>query len=179
MQATATTHALTVEDRLDLQDLVARYSLARDDKRFDDLLTYFAEDGGFERIGKTISGIDALRTFFLASADRYDFTNHVTHSQVLDPLPTLEDGRPRVSGVVSGHAELVLKGEAHFAAFRYYDEYVKDGGRWLFKKRALNFFYSMRPQDMIDGFRTNERIRWADGVPTAADLPENIPGWQA
>lgn len=178
MQTTELTHSLTVEDRLELQDLVARYSLARDDKRFDDLLSYFAEDGGFERIGKTISGIDALRTFFLRSADRYDFTNHVNHSQVLDPVSSADD-RPRVNGVVSGHAELVLAGEAHFAAFRYYDEYVKEPQGWRFKKRSLNFFYSMRPQDMAEGFRTNQRIRWADGEPTAADLPENIPGWQA
>lgn len=177
METTELTHSLTVEDRLELQELIARYSLARDDKRFDDLLTYFAEDGEFERIGKVISGIDDVRAFFLNSADRYDFTNHVTHSQVLDPVPS-PDGRPRVKGVVSGHAELVLKGEAHFAAYRYYDEYVKDGGRWLFKRRSLNFFYSMRPQDMAEGFRTNERIRWADGEPTVADLPAKIPGWQ-
>lgn len=171
------THQLTVEDRLELQELIARYSLARDDKRFDDLLSYFAEDGEFERIGKVVSGIEAIRQFFLGSADRYDFTNHVTHSQVLDPVPELE-GRPRANGVVSGHAELVLKGEAHFAAYRYYDEYVKDDGRWLFKKRSLNFFYSMRPQDFVDGFKTSKRIRWADGEPTTADLPEKIPGWQ-
>lgn len=169
-------YALTVDDRFELQELIARYSLARDDKRFDDLLGYFATDGEFERIGRVVSGIDAVREFFLGSADRYDFTNHVTHSQVLDPLPSAA-ARPRVSGVVSGHAELVLKGEAHFAAYRYYDEYVKDGGRWLFRRRSLNFFYAMRPQDLAEGFRTEERIRWADAPPAAADLPARIPGW--
>lgn len=170
-------YELSVADRLDLQDLIARYSLARDDKRFDDLLTYFAPDGEFERIGKVVSGIDAVRAFFLGSADRYDFTNHVTHSQVLDTQPSPPD-RPHVKGVVSGHAELVLRGEVHFAAYRYYDDYVKDAGRWLFQRRSLNFFYSMRPQDMAEGFRTEERIRWADAQPAVADLPAKIPGWR-
>ncbi|MFB8387529.1 nuclear transport factor 2 family protein [Microbacterium sp. NPDC055910] len=168
--------ALTVEDRLELQELIARYSLARDDKRFDDLLDFFAEDGEFERIGKVVSGRDAVRAFFLASADRYEFTNHVTHSQVLDVQPS-PPGRPHVKGVVSGHAELLLNGEIHFAAYRYYDDYVKDDGRWLFRRRSLNFFYSMRPEDTVDGFRSLKRIRWADGAPTEADLPMRIPGW--
>lgn len=171
------TPVLTVEDRLDLQDLIARYSLARDDKRFDDLFTYFADDGEFERIGRTVSGADGIREFFLGSADRYEWTNHVTHSQVLDPIASAPD-RPRVAGVVSGHAELCLEGEIHLAAYRYYDEYVKDGGRWLFRSRSLNFWYAMRPEEFATGFRGDDRIRWADAQPQSADLPARIPGWR-
>ncbi|UMG91260.1 nuclear transport factor 2 family protein [Nocardioides sp. TF02-7] len=175
---TGSTRPLTVEDRLLLQELIARYSLARDDRDIDSLLDLFAPDAEFERAGRVVRGREEIREFFLASMRRYDLTNHVTHTQVLDPLP-LAPGEPvTVAGTVTGHAELVLDGSLHVAAYRYYDVYTPSDRRWLLRRRSLNFMYAMPVGELSSGFATTERVRWAGQEPQTADIPETLPTWR-
>ncbi|GAA1510710.1 hypothetical protein GCM10009827_026120 [Dactylosporangium maewongense] len=161
---------VTVEDRLLLQELIARYSLARDDRDIDLLISLFAPDAQFERAGRVVDGADGIREFFLGSMRRYDLTNHVNHGQVLDPVEGASP-RERVAGRVSGHAELVPSGILHVAAYRYHDLYVKSEGRWLFQRRSLNFIYAMPVDQFAAGFADNLRVRWHGDQPRPADLP--------
>lgn len=163
---------ISVQDRLDLQELIARYSIARDDKNIEALINLFTEDAVFERAGQTVKGRQEIRSFFIASMSRYDFTTHTTHAQVLDPLSAVA-----VAGAVSGHAELVLDGQLVVASYRYADKYEKEQQGWRLSRRSLRFIYAMPVEQMKTGFKDRYRIRWPNSAPALADHPETLPDW--
>lgn len=161
---------ITVEDRLDLQELIARYSLARDDQDMEALLDCFIDDAVFARRGQDVIGREALHQFYLQSMRRYDLTIHTNHAQVLDAV-----GPDDVNGVVTGHAELVLEGRLVVASYRYRDVYRRSATGWRFASRELNFLYAMPVDQMASGFADANRVRWPGADPALADLPENQP----
>lgn len=163
---------ISVQDRLDLQELIARYSIARDDRDIDTLINLFTEDAVFERAGRSVVGKQEICSFFLASMSRYDLTTHTTHAQVLDPVSAIA-----VAGTVTGHAELVLDGQLVVASYRYADEYKKEQQGWRLARRSLSFLYAMPVEEMGTGFRDRYRIRWPNSEPVLADYPETLSTW--
>jgi ketosteroid isomerase-like protein len=165
-----------VEDRLALQQLVATYSWARDDKDIDGLVAHFEADAEFERAGRVVRGHEGIRDFFAASMQRYDLTIHVTHSQAVHALVP-EGGIDLVAGTVAGHAELVLDAVPHQAAYRYADVYARTDAGWRFRRRSLRFIYAMPVEELPAGFGDPLRVRWRGSDPQRADLPEGLPTW--
>lgn len=164
--------AVSVEDRLELHELIWRYSMARDDTDLDTLVDCFAPEGAFVRRGRIIRGRPALREYYLSSADRYDLTIHVNHGMVLDGA---ELGR--VTGVVVGRAELVLEGRLVVASYRYRDTYRRLERRWLIEQRAVHFVYSMPVAELAGNLGGGLRLRWPGEAPAVADIPESLPTW--
>jgi ketosteroid isomerase-like protein len=163
---------ISVQDRFDLQELIARYSIARDDRDIETLIGLFAENAIFERAGRTVEGRERIRDFFLASMSRYDLTTHTTHSQVLESV-----SETVVRGIVTGHAELVLEGKLVVASYRYADEYRRTQQGWRLGRRSLSFLYAMPIEELSTGFKDRYRIRWPNQAPALADYPESLPTW--
>ena len=165
--------SVPVEDRLEVQELVARYSIARDDKDLDALLGCFVEDAVFRRRGQVVEGRAAIRDFFLASMRRYELTTHTNHAQVLDPGP--DEGQ--LLGLVTGHAELVLDAQLVVASYRYHDRYSRTSHGWRIADRSLSFLYALPVTELGAGFADRKRIRWPGQEPAEADYPETLPTW--
>ncbi|MFI0816096.1 nuclear transport factor 2 family protein [Streptomyces sp. NPDC021098] len=125
-----------VEARLAVQELVARYCLAIDDRDWEALAALFDADAtmpirGEEARGRT-AVVDALRER-LAGAGR---SVHAPHSCVLDELD-----EERARGTVLGHVEMGLGGATHIGALRYADAYVRRGDRWVFARREMTYLH--------------------------------------
>jgi SnoaL-like domain len=126
---------IPVEDRLDIQDLVARYAVACDTAKYADVEQVFAEDGIFDEsiLGMPVThGSKAIAEFFCLTGESVDWLIHLTSNH---HISAYDGTSARATSHL--HAQGMLKGKA-FRIFGYYaDEYVKRAGRWYIKHRKL------------------------------------------
>ena len=156
-----------LEDRARIQDLIAAYAIAVDDRDLDAVVSMFTEDGEFVRSGVTSRGRDAIRAFYRDAMDRYILTLH----QPLSDLLSLDGDHAR--GLLTGRAELALDGTLVLASYRYADEYVRRGEDWFFARRDLRFHYAVPVEELNDGICSPERVRWPGTPPRQGDLPQD------
>jgi len=136
---TSTTTRLSVEDRLDIIELTARYSYHIDRYELEPLLELWTEDAVFDErpLGLYYAvGIDKIREFFehdykVSSAHVHYMTNHI-----LEAVSETE-ARGTCCGLVQADLH---NGAVIHATVNYTDEYVKRDGRWLFKSRVVRPF---------------------------------------
>ena len=124
-----------IEDRLEIQDLSARYAFHCDTRRYTEIAPLFTEDGVFD---ESIIGLpvcrsrDAIRELFAGSNESVGFVIHINSNHQITAFS---------GGVASGTAHLHAEGvfnELAFRIFGYYaDDYAKIDGQWLFKSRRL------------------------------------------
>jgi hypothetical protein len=163
---------LALAARLDIQELLARYSMARDDGDLDTLVDFFTIDGEFIRHGEVVRGREQLRKFFAANMVRYALSLHTVH------VPAIElRGADAAGGLVNGHAELIIDQVPYWAAYRYTDDYQRVDGRWQFARRQLRFMYAVPAADYVTSFADVRRVRWPGQEPAAADYPESQDLW--
>ncbi|WP_420749017.1 nuclear transport factor 2 family protein [Rhodococcus sp. O3] len=153
-----------LEDRARIQDLIAAYAIAVDDRDLEAVVSMFTEDGEFVRAGTASRGRDAIRSFYSEAMNRYSLTLH----QPLSDQISLDGDRAR--GILTGRAELALDGTLVLASYRYADEYVRSDEAWLFARRDLRFLYAVPIDDMNDGVCATERIRWPGTPPRVGDF---------
>lgn len=128
--------AVPVADRLDIQELVALYTLRTDTRDFRAVPDLFAEDGVWDEtvLGAPLcAGREAIDAAFgaLAAAD----VRYVVHINGAHHIATFTGDS--ASGTLHLHAELMV-GDRRVTVFGYYaDEYVKVNGRWRFARRKL------------------------------------------
>jgi 3-phenylpropionate/cinnamic acid dioxygenase small subunit len=145
---------MTVEELLAreaIRDLVARYHSFGDAGRFDQLFELFADDIVMElrSVGRrpaVHTGIDEVRAIFTGTSDRVlDRDTGRDGSAV--PYIRHHHASHRIDVVDADHAT----GRSYFAVIagvrggpggldhwgRYTDEYVRRGGRWLFRRRQV------------------------------------------
>jgi uncharacterized protein (TIGR02246 family) len=158
-------------DKEAIRNLVAIYSLARDDDDLEALIPLYAPEGSFAIGGAVHAGHEALRTFYTANMTKYRTSLHSTHTALIEVF-----GDSAI-GLVTGHAELAYQQTLMLAAYRYDDRYVRVGGRWLFASRVLRFMYTVPADQMATSFRDERRIRWPDTQPAAAEIPESYPSF--
>jgi uncharacterized protein (TIGR02246 family) len=159
-------------DQSAIKNLVALYSITRDDHDIDKLISCFAEDGTFTSRGVTIRGRDDLRAFYIANMGKYTTTLHTSHMHLVQFIDDDE-----ASGLVTAHAELGLGDTLMVAGLRYSDRYVRRVDRWVFQHRTLKFIYAVPFDDMGSSFRDSRRIRWPGTDPIASGFPESLPTW--
>jgi len=134
--------------RESIRDLVARYNACGDAGRFDEMIALFAEDAVVELRGETLEGRATIRGMFervasrtgkkpkapdalpRASKSRAKFIRHYTSTHQIDV-----EGPDRARGRAY-YAVLTDAGLDHWG--RYVDDYVRDGGRWLFARRRIS-----------------------------------------
>src|SRR4051812_3927893 len=128
---------IPVADRLDIQDLVARYAYRCDTKDYDRVGELFAEHGSWDEtaIGQPYcEGRTAIHGYFsgMGAAKLVDYIIH-THSnhQIID------FAGDSASGTVHLHVEGCVFGNPIRILGYYADDYVRTGDTWLIKSRTL------------------------------------------
>jgi SnoaL-like protein len=125
-----------LEARNELSDLVARYCHLIDGRDFAGASELFDEDASFTVPDERTTGRDAVRAFLQTQLERYEFTYHYVHSQVIDAI----EG-DRAHGVVDAHAEHGEDGTCVLAGIRYVDAYRRAASGWRFQERELQIRY--------------------------------------
>jgi uncharacterized protein (TIGR02246 family) len=162
-----------LEDRAEIQNLVARYGFAVDDRDMDGVADCFTKDGGFSSAeGKMgARGRQAVVDQFHERWSVLGPANHIVHQHLIE----LDSDDPdRATGKVSSHAEVVRNGEVMITALRYADTYRRGSdGRWRFAERMLSVFYYLKPEDYVAKFGDVMRNLTYE-EPVAASIPEAL-----
>lgn len=162
-----------LEDRQEIADLQARYTLYIDIHDLDRVGPLFAREGRFRSADGVMNAVgpEAVCEQYRARFDSLKFAFHVTHDHLIE----LDENDPdRATGMVSSHAEVVRNGEPMIAGMRYYDVYSREEGAWRFADRNLHFFYYAPVRDYRAALGGRARMR-AYGDERPADLPEGAP----
>jgi hypothetical protein len=133
-----------LEARYELSDLVARYCHMIDARDYAGASELFEPDASFIVPDERTTGRDAVRDFLQKQLERYEFTYHYVHSQVIDAID--ED---RAHGVVDAHAEHGEDGTCVLAGIRYLDVYRRSESGWRFQERELQIRYFL-PWSKLD-----------------------------
>lgn len=167
-----------LEDRVEIDELIARYCLVMDNRDVDAIGSLFTPDvhvwsaDGVMHANGRQAAIDMFRGRFAVLGP----SNHFTHDRILEFDESDDD---RATGLVLSHAEMQRKGQPMLAAIRYQDVYQRDEGRWRFRERGLSFMYYVPTAEYLDAFGPglDRRMRAYEHA-VAADWPEKLPTWQ-
>ena len=124
-----------VDDRLEIQELVARYAFRCDTGRYGEIAELFAADGSWDEsvIGlPQCTGHDAINQVFAATGEALAYLIHLCSNHQI----TAFDG-DTASATTHLHCEGVFGGTPFRILGYYADDYVKVDGRWLFQNRKL------------------------------------------
>lgn len=124
-----------VEDQLEIQQLRARYCHLLDDRKWDEFVLLFAEDGLFQGL-EAVRGRADLREFFgvtfpQMAEDFYHFCSNGT---------AIIDG-DEAKGRITLQYLSVINGESYVSAGHYDDTFVRVDGEWKFAARILTFYF--------------------------------------
>jgi hypothetical protein len=163
-----------LEDRAELQELIAAYGRAVDDRDMDTLGAMYVADGIFDSTEGRITGRAEVVAYYRKQLNRYGMSYHYPHSHTIDFT-----GPDTATGIVCAHAELAIIPTPFVVALRYYDEYRREEGRWRFVSRDVQQVYAAPLADLPQVLATTHRKRWPGTEPAEADLPEKTATWQA
>jgi hypothetical protein len=166
-----------VEDRLAIQDLISRYGITLDDRRYNEVGELYTEDARFWQhvpaAGTDVRGRREIVEFYRQRLGNVGPSYHYHHGHIVEFI----DART-ARGVVTAHAEMGVEGRMVLVGFRYHDLYAKGiDDRWRFAERETWFHYFM-PADELPARYSDEIRRTWPGEPLAADLPESLPSYQ-
>jgi uncharacterized protein (TIGR02246 family) len=137
---------LSTEDRLAIQDLVARYAECVDTGDAGGYASLFTPDGVVQHSGGTVQGREAIFAWVasLAKENRVGPESRVKH--VLG-LPVIRgDGSRATSRTYLLLPRMMDTGEISTRmAGTYRDEVVKHEGAWLFAKRVIDIDFVAQP----------------------------------
>ena len=142
-----------LETRQELSDLVARYCHLIDARDFAGAAGLFEPDGSFTVPDERSTGRDAVREFLRKQLERYEFTYHYVHSQVLEAIES-----DRARAVVDAHAEHGEDGVCVLAGIRYVDVYRRSESGWRFQERELRIRYFLPWQKLGARYHRSKRF---------------------
>ena len=122
-----------LRDRGEIQTLRFRYHIAVNEKRPKEIPELFAEDGeiDFAHLGRARGKSEIAEFYERALSELVPFVKQFIHNHVIEL-----DG-DRGSGLSYLEAKPIYKGESFLVAARFDDEYVREAGRWVFRKMTL------------------------------------------
>jgi ketosteroid isomerase-like protein len=173
---------MTLEERIErleaeseIRQLIAHYSFDIDDRLIESIRNLFTDDGVLKsRDGVMFAkGPDAIIEQYHGRFDVLGPGHHFMHDVQIN---FVEGSAVEATGRVSGHAELVRKGQMMVAALRYADCYTKTDVGWKFAEREISFLYYVPVEDYPNILLNPARNR-AYGEPAPADFPENLVSW--
>ena len=159
-----------LEDRSELKDLAVRYFLATDDDDYATLARLFTPDATFAAGG--FSGAETRESIiaFLQSARaNMGVTVHTPHYSLIEFA-----GPDSATGVVGAHLEIAMANQSLFGAVRYYDQYRRIEGKWLFARRELRTIHMGPWEHVASSLTSKKRVRWPGSEPQLADLPASL-----
>ena len=165
-----------LESRVAIDQLIARYGFAVDNRDVDALADCFTPDATVQSLDGVMNSqgrtaiIDMYRGRFAALGPTF----HVTHDRIVefDAADALS-----ATGLVAAHAEVVRNNATMLAAIRYQDRYRHDSGQWRVAERVLGFLYYTPAAQYVDTMKSTLRQR-AYGDQRPADWPEALESWQ-
>ena len=176
MTSTLEQRVQALEDRFAINDLLVRYAVLLDDRRFDEVGHLFTEDGVFSSPNSRTVGRSAIVENFRVKHDGFIATWHDPHAS----LAALSDA-DHAQGTVIGYAELAGPDHAITTSIRYQDDYRRVDGRWLFASRHVLSLYGMSNDEWVRGsMGVADRKRWPGRPVGAAELPDvdqRFPGY--
>lgn len=156
-----------LENRAELQDLVADYFRAVDDDDYGAVGNCFTEDAEF--IASGFSGDrtrDAVVAFLQAARSGMGQTVHTPNYVQIEFLNESE-----ATGLVGAHLELGLGEQTYFGAVRYIDIYRKVADRWQIARREMKAIH-MAPWSQVENSLTSAfNVRWPGAEPLPSDCP--------
>ncbi len=155
-----------IEDRFGLQDLVARYAVAVDDRDWDAVARMYATDSVFDSVLGRFAGRQAVVDYYRERTESFGATFHYPHTQTVEFT-----GADTATGLVAAHAELAIGEQTVIVALRYTDRYVREDGVWCFQERTVAQLYAMPLADLLTGLAETDRKRWPGTAAAPADLP--------
>lgn len=165
-----------IESRVAIEELCMQYCIACDDRDMALLADCFTPD---VRITASNGSMDA--NGLAAVMDMYEGLFavrgpgfHWSHDRTI----VFDDAdHDSATGQILAHAETCPAGRVSIAGIRYADRYRRQGGRWRFAERKLDFVYYVPLQDYIARFPRRDRVLTPGGW-AEADFPEGASGWK-
>ncbi|CDO35204.1 nuclear transport factor 2 family protein [Novosphingobium sp. KN65.2] len=166
-----------LEAESQIRQLIAHYSFDIDDRKIEAVRSLFTEDGVLKSADGVMyaKGRDAIIEQYHGRFDVLGPGHHFMHDVQID---FTGDGKSEATGRVSGHAELMRKGQMMVAGLRYADRYRNTEQGWKFAEREISFLYYVPLSDYPDILLKPDRNRAYD-TPALADFPEHLPSWIA
>lgn len=129
-----------VADELAIRSLVARYidAVYRRDK--EDWAATWAEESRWSVLGTVVTGKEQVVAVWLQAMDRFPFVAMQMHSGTLDMNGAVASGRWYLSEYL-----IDQKGTRQMIIGIYSDQYIKEGGQWLFQERRYDIMYQGPP----------------------------------
>lgn len=160
-------------DRLEslehIRQLPARYALALDMRDMDAMVGLFPAD---VRVGREKSGREALRAYLDETMRvQFDGTSHHVGGHVIE----FEDA-DNARGVVYSKNEHETGAEWVIMQMMYIDDYVRQDGRWYFKRRLPLYWYATDLNKPPIGSR---KMRWPGREPYEGGFHKYFPSWEA
>lgn len=134
-----------VADRLEIQDLLTRYSEAVDRRRWDALDELFSPDAtiDYSAMGGATGDLATIKAFLAEAMDNFATTQHMVG------LPAIEIEGDRATVSVPCHNPMVLKGEEGrllLCGLWYHEQLVRTPAGWriqvLREERAYMKFFN-------------------------------------
>jgi len=167
-----------LEDRVAIEELIARYGLVMDDRDMAAMPGLFTTDVHIlSRDGvMDARGRDAAVALYQGRFAVLGPSYHFTHDRII----TFGDDPDEATGMVLSHAEMQRKGEPMLAAIRYSDRYRREAGAWRFAERLFDFFYYVPTAEYLEALGPGlaTRMRAYEDA-TGADIPEKLATWRA
>lgn len=166
-----------LESRVAIDQLIARYGFAVDNRDTDSLAECFTADAGVRSLDGMMNArgraevIAMYRGRFAVLGPTFHFTHdRLVEFDALDELAA--------TGLVAAHAEVVRNGGTLWAAIRYQDRYRFEAGQWRVSERVLSFLYYTPADEYVETLKSQLRQR-AYGDQRPADWPESLATYQA
>lgn len=135
-----------ISDRMEIDELLVRYSRALDFKNFHELEGLFTEDGQFDAgsLG-TPTGPAAIRAMVEGSIGHLDATQHAVAKSLIEFAPDGDSAEVRTY-LISQH----IKGDAHyFIGAEYADRVVRTPAGWRIAYRRLDRMWKEGDRSII------------------------------
>jgi 3-phenylpropionate/cinnamic acid dioxygenase small subunit len=115
---------------------LASYCQLCDDGRFDEWAELYTPDATFEALGRTYTGREQIKGFIETYQAPELRGKHITGNALIDV--------DSIGAVATASTDYVFvgptaEGLAVISAGRYHDTLVRDGDRWLFRRRKIVF----------------------------------------
>jgi len=125
---------LSVEDRLEVMDLLARYCQAQDDGSPEDFLACFIPDAEMDVTYRIVSGAAEMRAFadYFAAKPGRPWRHTLTTTSIQGDAERCWARSYMIMFTRNAQGQSQLSGHAD-----YFDECVKVDGRWLIAKHVV------------------------------------------
>ena len=156
-----------LEDRAEIQDLVARYFKVTDDDDESALADCFTRDARFIASGfDGGTGRGGVMEFLKAARLTMQQTVHTPNY-----VHIAFKGPDEAEGTVMAHLEIGIAGTTVYAAVRYLDSYARDDGQWRIALREMRAVHVCSWDLVASSMTDPNNVRWPGAKPAPSDFP--------